>query len=153
MTRIDERSKFIKTLSEIPHVRRACKIVGVDHSTFYRWKKDNLDFKKSVEVAQKAGRDYMTENVERALYKNAVEKGDPASQRFWLENNDPRYMKKRTVYVKPIQEKMPPPKPGESCVTCRNHKPTEKQKADITDCFKRHGFDLEKMEKEVREQK
>jgi len=88
-----DKSKLIQILETTPLVNYACKKVGVGRTTFYRWMKDNLDFRREVERALEAGRSQWNEVAESSLMKN-VKDAKMDAIKFFLVNNDPRYRPK-----------------------------------------------------------
>lgn len=97
----DEKLKFIQIIEETPLINYACKKVGIGRTTFYRWMKDNLEFKISVERALKNGRSYWVEVAESSLMKN-VKNGRMDAVKFFLTHNDSRYIPKRTLPLNPL---------------------------------------------------
>jgi hypothetical protein len=100
MKRRFEKSKFLQILSEYPLVTVACKKSGIAKATIYRWMKDNPDFKKAVESAQKEGRQFVNDIAESGLISLMKEK-NLAAIKYYLNNNDPRYVPKRSEFVFP----------------------------------------------------
>lgn len=117
----DLRNKILEILSETPLINYACKKVGISRMTFYRWRKDNLDFRKEADRLLALGRENVAEMAEAALIKN-IKDGKMDAIRFFLQNNDSRYMAKRTVYVEPPKPKKMI-KSGEVCEECGEKKP------------------------------
>ena len=117
----DIRNKVLEILSETPLVNYACKKVGISRMTFYRWRKDNLDFRTEADRLLSLGRENVGEMAEASLIKN-IKDGKMDAIRFFLQNNDPRYMAKRTVYVEPPKTKRMI-KSGEICDECGEQKP------------------------------
>jgi len=95
-----DRTKIVQILSESPLVGGACKKVGIARSTFYRWMKDNPDFRNAVDRALESGRSHLCEFAESSLLKK-IKEGDIGATKFFLSNNDPRYIPKRSVYMDP----------------------------------------------------
>lgn len=119
MHKSDIKSKLIEILSETPFVGYACKKVGIARATFYRWMKDNLKFRKEVENAIKGSRENTNEIVESVLVKKARD-GDMKAISLYLQNNHPRYIPKRTIYVDPPKIETKELKPYEKCEKCGN---------------------------------
>lgn len=86
----DEKSKLISLLTEGATVDSACKKVGVSRMTFYRWRKDDLDFRGRTDRAIALGSERMNDWVESKLYKKIDESFFPAIK-FHLERRHPRY--------------------------------------------------------------
>lgn len=115
------RSRFIEVLSETPLINHACKKVGVARSTIYRWLKDIPEFKEAVENALRTGRENVGEIAESKIMK-MIHEGDFKAIRYYLDNNNPRYMPKRTTFVIPKKHKHIL-EPGERCFECAHVEP------------------------------
>lgn len=121
----DEQSKLVQILEETPLVNYACRKVGIGRTTFYRWMKDNLPFKKEVERALASGRSQWSEIAESALMKN-VKKEKMDAIKFYLTHNDKRYIPKRAVFPPPEIDQ----KERERYEWAMRNKPIEKAKID-----------------------
>lgn len=96
----DEQSKLIEILSEKPNISFACKKIGVSRMTFYRWMKTYRDFKLKVNKAMEVGRAYWNDTIESVVIKKAHE-GDLGAAKFYLVNNHPNYIPKRSIFIQP----------------------------------------------------
>lgn len=134
MHKSDVKSKLIEILSETPFIGYACKKVGIARATFYRWMKDNLEFKKQIEKALKDGRESMCEIAESMVLKKGRE-GDLRANIFILQNNDKRYTPKRSIFVEPPKTKIAL-KPYEICENCGNSPMPPEQVEQILKAFK-----------------
>jgi predicted DNA-binding transcriptional regulator AlpA len=61
-------------------VTTACKQVGIDRTTFYRYYKEDLEFKKQVDVRSNVAIDF----AESQLFKQ-IQSGNPTSTIFYLK--------------------------------------------------------------------
>jgi hypothetical protein len=116
MSRIHDKSKLLQVLSETPLVSLACKKSGLSRATFYRWYKDDKDFRDSVLQILDIGRKNINDLAEGSLIKE-LQKGNMNAIRFWLQHNDTRYRPVRTSYVEPILHHHEL-KAGERCYVC-----------------------------------
>lgn len=92
------------------NVAEACKAVNIHRSAFYRWKEKDPKFAAAVENATEKVKD----NVESALYKNALE-GNVAAQIFYLKTRckDRGYVERQEIKHEGVE--LPPwMKPNES---------------------------------------
>lgn len=96
----DTRAKTIEMIAEMPFVNQACKKAGISRATFYRWKKDNPEFREGVDKALKEGRENISEIAEVMLMKR-VRDGDINAIKFTLAHNTTRYKQKRPAYPFP----------------------------------------------------
>lgn len=84
--------KRIETeLENVPSIRRAAKIVGVHHSTIYKWMGAHIDFYRRVTIAIELGRDTINDVAEGVVI-GGLQKGDLNAAKYWLSHNDQRYM-------------------------------------------------------------
>lgn len=96
----DTRAKTIQMIAEMPFVNQACKKAGISRATFYRWKKDNPEFREGVKKALSEGRENIAEIAEVMLMKR-VRDGDMNAIKFTLNHNSDRYKPKRAAYPFP----------------------------------------------------
>jgi hypothetical protein len=80
----------------------ACKAVGIDPSTFYRWLKADRKFAKDVAALGNVALDF----VESKLFKR-IQDGDTTSIIFYLKTKgrDRGYIEKRDVTIERKEEK------------------------------------------------
>lgn len=146
----EKRKQLIEILSEGPFVKTACKKAGIDRSVYYRWREKYPKFREEVDAAIKLGRESMAEVAEIGLFKK-VKEGEAWAIRFALQNNDQRYVPKRTTYIFP-----PLPKrersPGDPCEEC-GHQPTSEDERRFLEKIVRHYQETapEEYEKDTRE--
>lgn len=132
----DEKSKLIQILEETPLVNYACKKIGIGRTTFYRWMKSNLQFKRDVERAMQNGRFQWNEIAESALMKN-VRDGKMDAVKFYLAHNDKRYIPKRAVFIK---EETSPEERARYEWAMRNKPLSDKQTEGIMRAFRNYGI-------------
>lgn len=115
-----ERIKFIQTLEDTPFMSYASKKSGISKATIYRWIKNDWDFRHAVKEALERGRSHLCDIAEMALVEKIKGK-DMNAIRFYLQNNDNRYMPKRSMFVmpEPMKKKL---KIGQTCETCGSTK-------------------------------
>ena len=75
------KKAIIENLEDGNTISTSCSNVDVSRNTFYRWLKEDPNFKQEVEIAQES----RIKMVEDALYKSAIE-GDHTAQIFFLCN-------------------------------------------------------------------
>ncbi|MBI4396856.1 MAG: hypothetical protein HY548_07160 [Elusimicrobia bacterium] len=64
-----KKAKFLKAYSEEGAIIHACEKVGLERSSITRWRKNDPKFREAFETAEIK----ITENLEKALYRRAVE--------------------------------------------------------------------------------
>jgi hypothetical protein len=122
MSKIYEKSKFIEYLRETPLVSFACKKTGIARATYYRWYKDNREFREQVQEVLRHGRENVNDLAEATLIKMIKNENFNAT-RFWLQHNKKQYVPVRTVYVPPPKHDHLELRPGETCTYCGTSKP------------------------------
>ena len=125
MTRLHDKSKLLQILSETPIVTLACKKVGLNPCTYYRWYKSDQDFKRRADEILSIGRLAINDMAEGSIIKE-IKDGNMRANIFWLQHNDPRYRPVRTTYVEPLGHKHEL-SPGEVCRTCGYQEPEIKE--------------------------
>ena len=121
MSKTYEKSKFIEYLRETPLVSFACKKVGISRATFYRWNNGDKEFRDQIQKVLRQGRENVNDLAEATLIKMIKSENFNAT-RFWLQNNNKRYVPVRTTYVEP-QHDHRGLKAGETCTYCGTSKP------------------------------
>ncbi len=117
----NERDRFLEALSETSNILHASKKTGISRSTIHRWIKDNVDFRKKVEDALKMGNDNLCDLGEGTLVKKMKE-GDMQAIKYFLQNNHPKYIAKRSIYVSPPLLTHKHLKHGEVCEFCQQRR-------------------------------
>ena len=154
MSKVNEKSKFIAYLRETPLVSFACKKVGISRATFYRWNNGDKEFRDQIQKVLRQGRDNINDLAEATLIKMIKSENFNAT-RFWLQNNNKRYVPIRTTYVEP-QHDHRELKPGERCTYCGTSKPNSTSSAgtsggfyerDIEDKQKQYAVEAKKRRK------
>lgn len=97
----DKNSKLIEALRETGIVSYACKKVGINRSTFYRWWDTIPSFRAAAEEAIAEGIKNICDLAKSMLIKKVKEESMDAIK-YVLSNNDPQYTPKRTVFVEPM---------------------------------------------------
>lgn len=100
------KAAILEILEEIPVVRVACAKAGISRATYYRWLKDDQNFRKKVDQCKKLGVQMVNDMAESVLI-SAIQAKNVKIAIYWLEKHHPAYGPKR----KPAP--MPPP-PGET---------------------------------------
>ncbi len=117
MSKLHEKSKFTEYLRETPLVNLACKKIGISRATYYRWYKDDREFRESVQKVIRQGRANINDLAEATLIK-MIKTENFHAIRFWLQHNNSRYVPVRTTYIEPPKHDHVNLKPGETCTYC-----------------------------------
>jgi len=91
-----EKQLLIEQLKKTPIVQIACERVGVGRATYYRWRKEDEEFKKTTDEAIIEGEMLITEQSESQLISLIRDKNFPAIQ-LWLKSHHPKYTSKVEV--------------------------------------------------------
>lgn len=116
MARFSDRSKLLEILAETPIVSFACKKVGIDRRTYYRWRDSNKKFRDDTDKILSIGRMATNDKAEAVIMK-LISQDNLKAAEFWLRFNHPSYRPVRTTYVDPIAHKHSL-EPGEICNAC-----------------------------------
>lgn len=92
-----KKAQLLKELQDNPTIERACRKINISRATFYRWLKEDSQYKTEVEEAQEIGRGKITDFAESKLFEN-IQNSHFASIRFWLQHNTNRYSPKSTTF-------------------------------------------------------
>ncbi len=78
-------------LKKVPNIKYVCKKLGLDRSTFYRWRMRHHFFEQSITDAMYIGRYSINESAESIII-NGVQNGDTKCATYWLSHNHERYI-------------------------------------------------------------
>ncbi len=90
---IKDKNLVIENLKRIPIVEVACNKSGVGRTTFYRWKKQDVDFSKQVDQAIDEGIKLINDMAESQLL-TAIKEGDLKAVFYWLNHRHQAYLNK-----------------------------------------------------------
>jgi len=88
------KKKFLEEMSEFPSVSRACQKCDISRQSFYRWCKEDSNFKSSYEESLKRGVESINDLAESKLISK-INNGELPAIKLWLENNKKEYRKPR----------------------------------------------------------
>ncbi len=90
----ETKSKLIIEIAKSGNVSLSCIKTGIDKSTYYRWCKEDKDFHKQAKLAERQGRENMSDAAEHSLMLLVKEKRLEAIK-YVLSHNSPRYKPKK----------------------------------------------------------
>lgn len=97
------KQKLIRELEKSGNVYLACLKLGVDRSTYYRWRNESKKFKSLSDKAMRTGRENNCDIAEHALMLNVKDKKMDAIK-YVLSHNSTRYKPKiRKVIIEHSQ--------------------------------------------------
>jgi len=91
-----DQKKLVEELKKTPIVQVACQRTGIGRATYYRWHKENLEFRKTADEAMAEGEGFVSDMSESQLITLIKEKNWSAI-RFWLEKRNPKYASKLQI--------------------------------------------------------
>lgn len=94
----DDKNRFLETLEKMPFISHASKQAGIDKATIYRWRKKDKKFNAKVEDALAISRSALCDVAESQVIKK-INQGDFRASKFFLENNDKRYIRPRAITI------------------------------------------------------
>lgn len=103
MTKRNLKAKLIIELEKAPIVQIACTRSGVARSTYYRWRKEDLEFRERVETAMRQGRARVSDMAESVLIK-LIKEGNLTAVIFWLKSNFASQYAPKTMPLNSISE-------------------------------------------------
>lgn len=88
-----KKQLVIDQLQIIPIVQVVCEKTGVGRSTYYRWRKEDSDFKKEADKALRKGSLLINDLAESQLI-SAIKDKNLTAIIFWLKYHHPAYTTK-----------------------------------------------------------
>lgn len=101
------KDAFLEHLRKVPIVQVACEKVGVSRNSVYRWKNEDVEFRKDMEAALEEGEDLINDMSESQLISMIRDKNWNAIS-FWLRKRSPKFKDRIEVQVAPTQEELTP---------------------------------------------
>jgi hypothetical protein len=91
---------LISELEKTGIASNACSKLSIARSTYYRWYKEDIDFRMAADEAIESGRANMVDFAESKLVQN-ISEGNQRAVEYYLRSNDSRY---RTYHGRELQE-------------------------------------------------
>ncbi len=88
-----DKNKFLEELEKNPIIQIACRKTGVGKSTYYRWIKEDKNFKKESEESLNKGRLLINDLAESKII-SFISNNNLTAAIYWLKNNHSRYSEK-----------------------------------------------------------
>ena len=101
-----DKNHLIKELQKMPIVEIACKRANVPRSTYYRWRKDDMEFANFCDEALVMSTDTINDLAESQLISAIKEKNTTAIT-FWLKHRHKAYKARVEISAsaeKPLDE-------------------------------------------------
>ncbi|GEM_PF-430106 len=84
------KDKLLEILKKTPIVQIACERIGVSRASYYRWRKENVEFAKKSDQALFDGSLLVNDMAESYLI-NAIKEKNMTAIIFWLKSHHPAY--------------------------------------------------------------
>ena len=94
---MQDKSNLLELLRDTPLVQPACQRAGVSRATYYRWRKEDADFKKESDEAINQGRLLINDLAESKLISQ-IRNENMTAIIYWLKNNHKNYVENK-VYL------------------------------------------------------
>lgn len=103
------KNAFLEQLRKIPIVTVACEKVGISRNSVYRWRNEDEEFVKEMDVALAEGEALVNDMSESQVLSLIQEKNWPAIS-FWLRHRNPKFRERIEVdaRINQINEKLTP---------------------------------------------
>ncbi|HBT81028.1 MAG: hypothetical protein UX15_C0004G0007 [Parcubacteria group bacterium GW2011_GWA1_45_7] len=95
---MENKDTILEILKEMPIIEVACKKAGIGRATYYRWRKEDKEFRRQSDDALSHGIEFINDMSESQLITLIKEKKMPAIT-LWLRNNHPRYGSRTKIYT------------------------------------------------------
>lgn len=108
-----DKKKIIEHLRKTPIVQIACEKSGVSRATYYRWRKDDIEFAKDTDKALSDGSLIVNDMAESQLM-SAIRDKNMTAIIFWLKHHHSAYTTKIEVMTtaKHLDEELTPEQEG-----------------------------------------
>jgi len=94
-----DKDAVLAELKRMPILKIACERAGIGHTTYYRWRDDDKEFRRLADEALKEGEALITDMSESQLISLIKDKHFP-SIALWLRQHHPRYADRLEVRAK-----------------------------------------------------
>jgi hypothetical protein len=100
------KDSFLEQLRKIPIVQVACEKVNISRNSVYRWRNEDKEFEKEMELALLEGEALVNDLTENQLLSLIKDKEWPAI-RFWLDRRNPKFKEKVETTVRIENQNVP----------------------------------------------
>jgi hypothetical protein len=94
-----QKSALIEQLRKTPIIQLACEKTGTGRASYYRWRKDDIDFAKACDEAMREGVELVSDLAESKLI-GAIKDQNQSAISFWLRHRHPAYAEKLQIQAK-----------------------------------------------------
>jgi hypothetical protein len=86
------KDKFLEELAKTPIVQIACEKSGISRQTYYRWRKEDIDFSLEADNALSQGEDLVNDVAESTVIRG-VQNRDTGWTKLWLSHRHNKFKK------------------------------------------------------------
>jgi hypothetical protein len=101
-----EKKVLLEQLQKTPIVQLACERSAVGRTTYYRWRREDEQFRNHSDEAMKSGEEMINDLSESQLISLIKDKNFPAIQ-LWLKQHHPKYGNKVEVTARIKNDETP----------------------------------------------
>ncbi len=94
-----QKIALIEQIRRTPIIQVACEKIDVGRATYYRWRKDDLDFAHACDEAMAEGVELVSDLAESKLI-SAIKDQNHNAISFWLRHRHPAYAQKLQIQAK-----------------------------------------------------
>lgn len=99
------KSNFLDCIKTTPVIQAVCQKTGVSRATYYRWRKEDVEFKKRSDIAMKKGVHFINDMAESQLISQ-IKNSNMTAIIFWLKNHHKTYSENKIYLSQDEQEKL-----------------------------------------------
>lgn len=100
------KDSFLEQLRKIPIVQVACEKTNISRNSIYRWRKEDENFAKEMQLALDEGEALVNDMTENQLLSLIKDKNWNAIS-FWLRHRNPKFREKVEITAKLENSKEP----------------------------------------------
>jgi hypothetical protein len=104
MKKVRISKQFLEEVSKTPVVTAVCAKLNISRQTFYRWLKEDFEFRSKFEETYKQGTDNINDLAKSKLISK-ISEGDWQAIKYWLDSRDKEFAKPRTYFLRQIEDK------------------------------------------------
>ncbi|MDD2646864.1 MAG: hypothetical protein PHV78_02600 [Patescibacteria group bacterium] len=101
------KRNLLEQLKRVPIVQFACEKVGLNRSSYYRWRKEDKAFARLADDAISDGSSLINDMAESQLL-SLIKKGNITAIIYWLKNHHSQYAEKLHTVKEAYYEELKP---------------------------------------------
>ena len=104
---VKERELLLEQFRKTPIVQIACEKAGIGRATYYRWRKEDVEFSNASDTALQDGSLLVNDMAESQLM-SAIKDKNMTAIIFWLKHHHPAYLTRVEITSGNHEEKLSP---------------------------------------------